>query len=234
MKEILNSKKLFLQRYASRVPNIFDVVKTVAGGSAVAGGVVGSAAYAASVAATQASGWSLVSSWPVIGGFAAGKAAAAGTAAAIATASSVAVIAPAVLLGGGAAYMIYKKRKKATLRRDSEVEVLANAFARVACLPMMALAVSVCKGDPRNAEPVRTYLLKELGAWGYAESYVKAGFDEAMRYSADELNSQYEWAMGQLKSGTTEGIGATPEELPYKAIRGFADDFRKGFEFCIG
>ena len=73
-----------------------------------------------------------------------------------------------------------------------------------------------------------------MGAWGYSESYVQALFDETMKHTAAELNGHYDWAMRQLTSGTTEGIGATPEELPYEAVREFADKFKSDFEFCIG
>ena len=83
-------------------------------------------------------------------------------------------------------------------------------------------------------DAVRNYVQKEMGAWGYAESYVRAGFDEALRYSPDEINGQYDWAMRQLASGSTEGIGATPQELPLDAVRDFAEGFRKKFASCIG
>lgn len=232
--KVLNSKKAFLEHYATRVPRVLDLAKSVGGGGAVAGGVMGAGAVAAGTAAANASAWSMFAGWPLIGGFAAGKAAAVGTAAGIAALGSAAVLVPALVLGGGVAYAIYRNREATTIRKDSRIEDLANAFVRVACLPMMALAVSVCQANPANRGPVLAYVLKELGAWGYAESYVKAGFDEAMRHSADELNGHYEWAMSQLRAGTTKGIGATPAELPYRAVRGFADDFRKGFEFCIG
>ena len=99
---------------------------------------------------------------------------------------------------------------------------------------MMACAVSICNASPANVESVRNYILKEMGAWGYAESYVRALFDETMNKTAAELNGYYDWAMRQLASGTTEGIGATPEELPYEAVREFADKFKSDFEFCIG
>ena len=231
---VLNSEDAFLEHYSTHVPGIFSLLSSVGAGGAVGGGIVSAAAATAGTAAAQASMWSMFTWLPLVGTIAAGKAAAVGAAATVAAATSATVLVPAILLGGGAAYAIYRLTSKKSLQEGTGIEELANAFARVACLPMMALAVSVCKGAPGNTESVRAYLLKELGAWGYAESYVNAGFDEAIRYSADELNSQYEWAMGQLKSGTTEGIGATPEELPYKAVKSFADDFRKGFESCIG
>lgn len=231
---VLNSKKAFLEHYATRDPGILNILKSVGGGGVVAGGAVGASAAAAGAAAAQASAWSAFAGWPLIGSFCAGKAAAAGTAAAVAAAGSAAVLVPALLLGGGIAYAIYAKSAKSTIRKGSGVEELASSFARVACLPMMALAASVCHANPANTEPVREYVLKEMGAWGYSEAYVKAGFEEAMNHSAAEIKDHYKWAMGQLKSGSTEGIGATPEELPYETVQGFAEDFKKGFEFCIG
>ena len=119
-------------------------------------------------------------------------------------------------------------------RKSSGMERLADAFARVACLPMMACAVSVCAANPASVDAVRNYVQKEMGAWGYAESYVRAGFDEALRHSPDEINGQYDWAMKQLAAGSAEGIGATPQELPHDAVKGFAEDFRKKFAGCIG
>ena len=117
---------------------------------------------------------------------------------------------------------------------DSCSERLADAFARVACLPMMACAVSVCAANPANVDAVRNYVQKEMGAWGYAESYVRARFNEALRHSPDEINGQYDWAMRQLASGSTEGIGATLQELPLNAVKDFAEGFRKKFVGCIG
>lgn len=232
--KVLNSSKAFRERYAKRVTNVFNVAAAVGAGGAATGGMVSASAAAASTAAINASAWSAFTGWPLIGGIAAGKAAAAGSAAAVAAATSAAVLLPAIAVGGGiAAGVIYWNRKRKTLHKGSGVETLADAFARVACLPMMALAVLVCKSNPSNTEGVRNYVLKELGAWGYAESYVRAGFDEAMRHSAADLDGQYHWAMGKLESGSTEGIGATPAELPVEAVRGFADEFRNNLEKCI-
>lgn len=232
--KVLNSAKAFREHYATRAPSVFSGAKALAAGGALATSVTGASAFAAGTAAAQASAWSTLVGWPLIGTIAAGKATAAGVAAGLAAAGSAAVLVPAVLLGGGAAYVIYRNRKKTTLQKTSGMERLADAFARVACLPMMACAVSVCAANPASVEAVRNYVQKEMGAWGYAESYVRAGFNEALRHSPDEINGQYDWAMRQLASGSTEGIGATLQELPLNAVKDFAEGFRKKFVGCIG
>ena len=232
--KVLNSAKAFREHYATRAPSVFSGAKALAAGGALATSVTGASAFAAGTAAAQASAWSSFVGWPLIGTIAAEKATAAGVAAGLAAAGSAAVLVPAVLLGGGAAYVIYRNRKKTTLQKTSGMERLADAFARVACLPMMACAVSVCAANPANVEAVRNYVQKEMGAWGYAESYVRAGFNEALRHSPDEINGQYDWAMRQLASGSTEGIGATLQELPLNAVKDFAEEFRKKFVGCIG
>ena len=232
--KVLNSAKAFREHYATLAPNVFAGAKALAAGGALATSVTGASAFAAGTAAAQASAWSTFVGWPLIGTIAAEKATAAGVAAGLAAAGSAAVLVPAVLLGGGAAYVIYRNRKKKSLQKTSGMERLADAFARVACLPMLACAVSVCAANPANVDAVRNYVQKEMGAWGYAESYVRAGFDEALRHSPEEINGQYDWAMRQLASGSTEGIGATPQELPLDAVKDFAEDFRKKFAGCIG
>lgn len=232
--KVLNSSKAFREHYAKRATNVFNVAAAVGAGGAATGGMVSASAAAASTAAINASAWSAFTSWPLIGGIAAGKAAAAGSAAAVAAATSAAVLLPAIAVGGGiAAGVIYWSRRKKTMHKGSRVEVLADAFAHVACLPMMALAVSVCQANPSNTEAVRNYVVKEMGAWGYAESYVREGFDEAMRHSQEEINGRYAWSIRQLQSGSTEGIGATPAELPVEAVRGFAESFKRDFESCL-
>ena len=232
--KVLNSAKAFREHYATRAPSVFSGAKALAAGGALATSVTGASAFAAGTAAAQASAWSTLVGWPLIGTIAAGKATAAGVAAGLAAAGSAAVLVPAVLLGGGAAYVIYRNRKKTALQKTSGMERLADAFARVACLPMMACAVSVCAANPANVDAVRNYVQKEMGAWGYAESYVRARFNEALRHSPDEINGQYDWAMRQLASGSTEGIGATLQELPLNAVKDFAEGFRKKFVGCIG
>lgn len=232
--EVLNSSKAFREHYTQLAGDVFDAVEAAGKGGAVAGGVVGTAAAAVGTAAAHASVWSTFASWPVIGSFAAGKATAAGVAAATAVAGSAVVVVPAVLIGGGVAYALYQKRQKKAIQKGTDANELANAFARIACLPMLALAVSICQTNPANVEGVRGYLNRELGAWGYSEQYIQAGFDEALRHSPEAINGHYEWAMRQLESGTTEGIGATPRELPRDAVRNFAEEFRRNFEFCIG
>ena len=232
--KVLNSAKAFREHYATRAPSVFSGAKALAAGGALATSMTGASALAAGTAAAQASVWSTFAGWPLIGTIAAEKATAAGVAAGLAAAGSAAVLVPAVLLGGGAAYAIYRNRKKKSLQKTSGMERLADAFARVACLPMLACAVSVCAANPASVDAVRNYVQKEMGAWGYAESYVRAGFDEALRHSPDEINGQYDWAMKQLAAGSAEGIGATPQELPHDAVKGFAEDFRKKFAGCIG
>ena len=232
--KVLNSAKAFREHYATRAPSVFCGAKALAAGGALATSVTGASAIAAGTAAAQASAWSSFVGWPLIGTIAAEKATAAGVAAGLAAAGSAAVLVPAVLLGGGVAYVVYRNRKKKSLQKTSGMERLADAFARVACLPMMACAVSVCAANPANVDAVRNYVQKEMGAWGYAESYVRAGFDEALRHSPDEINGQYDWTMRQLASGSMEGIGATPQELPHDAVKDFAEGFRKKFASCIG
>lgn len=231
---ILNSKKAFLAHYAKRVPNVYDMLGAVGKGSIVAGGAASASAFAVGTTVAHASLWSTFAGWPLIGTFAAGKATAAGIAAGLAAVGSPAVVVPAAVIGGGVAYACYRRRGKRTLRKTSGIEELADAFARVACLPMLALAVQLCTANPANIEPVREYLQKELCGWGYSEAYVRDGFDEALRHSAPELYGHYGWAMRQLGAGSTEGIGATPEELPVDAVRDFAEEFHKDLKFCIG
>ena len=232
--KVLSSSKAFREHYSKKAGNVFEKAKAAAAGSALAGCVTGTSALAIGTTAAQASIWSTFAGWPLIGGIAAGKATAAGVAAGLAAAGSAAVLVPAAVAGGGLAYVVYRNRKKTTLHKASGVENLAHAFARVACLPMMALAVSTCKANPGCTDAVRDYVTRELGAWGYTESYVRAGFEEALRHSPDEINGQYDWAMRQLASGSTEGIGATPQELPHDAVKDFAEEFRRKFAGCIG
>ena len=78
--------------------------------------------------------------------------------------------------------------------------------------------------------------------WSFGKAYEKTKtlyslnltFNEALRHSPDEINGQYDWAMRQLASGSTEGIGATLQELPLNAVKDFAEEFRKKFVGCIG
>ena len=223
---VLSSSKSFCDHYAAYSADVASALKSVAAG----GAVTGTSLAVAGTAAANASAWSLGSGLPLIGGYCAGKAVAAGVAAAL----SAGVLLPALAVGGGAAYYVYRKRGKRSLQKASGISQVAHAFARVACLPMMALAVSVCHANPANREPVLACIQKEMGAWGYAESYICAGFEEAMKYSPEAINGRYEWAMRQLESGSTEGIGATPRELPVDVVRNFAEDFRKKFDACIG
>jgi len=230
--KVLNNSDKFRERYAKRTLNVRGLAKMFGGGGAVGSTVAGASAFAVGHAAAGASLWSLGTSLPWVGAFCAGKATAVGIAAGTAALGSAAVLGPALLVGGGVAYAIYRTNR-ATLHKGSSASELANAFARVACLPMMALAVSICQADPASTEAVRDYVIKELGDWGYAEAYVRDGFEEAMRHSPEDLDGHYEWSIRQLESGSTEGIGATPVELPVKAVRGFADEFRNNLEKCI-
>ena len=224
--EVLSSPNAFREKYATRVPNVFSVAKSVAAG----GAVTGTTLAAAGTAAAHASIWSLGSSLPWVGSFCAGKAAAVGISAAL----GASVLLPALAIGGCAAYYVYRQRDKQSLQKMSGISAVAHAFARVACLPMIALAVSVCRTNPANRGAVCDYLVNDLGAWGYTEAYVRTGFEEALQYSPEAINGRYEWAIQQLASGSTEGIGATPQELPIDAVKEFAEDFRKKFEACIG
>ncbi len=226
---VLASSKTFKEKYSKRAFGLGGV----AAGLVTASGIAGTAATAASVAATQASAWTICASWPLIGSFCAGKAAAVGFAAGTAALGSAAVLAPAMIAGGGVAYVIYRNKKKRSLHKCTGIESLAHAFASVALLPMLGLAVSVCKSNPINTKEVTKYLIKELGAWGYSEAYVRNVFDNAMRLTPEEINRRYDQSMHLLASGSTEGIGTTPKELPYKEVRKFAEDFRKGFEACM-
>lgn len=231
---VLNSSEAFKSKYVARVGSFKEAVKAVGIGGAVASGVTGTSAIAVGTAAANASLWSLGAGLPWLGGFCAGKAAAVGTAAGVAALGSAAVLLPALTVGGGVVYLYYRNRKKSSMHKGSKIEELASAFARVACLPMMSLASSVCRSNPANVEPVRDYILKKMGAWGYAESFVRAEFEQAMKHTPAELNSQYEWAMRQLESGSTAGIGATPEELPANVVGRFAEEFREEFDSNLG
>lgn len=229
---VLNSSEAFREHYAKKACNAFEVTKATLGGCTMASGAAGTAAWAVGASAAQASVWSTFAGWPLVGSFAAGKAAAVGWAAGMAALGSATVLLPATLLGLGVAYGIYRHRNKKTLQKGSGIEELADAFARVAFLPMLALAVAACRSNPENEEPVRDYVVRTMGAWGYAEPYSRARFDEALGFSPEQINGQYGWAERQLASGSTEGIGATPAELPIGAIRGFAEEFSSQFKRC--
>ena len=231
---VLTSTTAFQNHYATRVPNVWDFAKSAAKGGIAASGMTGVSSLAVGTFVAQTSAWSTFAGWPLIGSFAAGKATAAGVAAGLAAAGSAAVIVPALAVGGGVAYVAYKKRKAHSLQCESRMSDLADAFARVASLPMMALAISMCHANPANVEPVGNFVLRELGAWGYAEEYIRDGFAEAMKYTPAEINGHYNWAMNQLEAGTTEGIGATPKELPARAVRDFAEEFKRKMELCVG
>lgn len=232
---VLNSETAFREHYAKKAGDVFTAGAALVGGGSVAAGATGLMAWSAGAAAAQASAWSAFASWPMIGAFCAGKAAAVGAAATTAALTSAPVLIPAAALGLGVAGAIYWcKRGRKPLQKGSGVSEVAHAFARVAFLPMMAVAVSTCHADPASTDGIRDYVLKVGGAWGYSEAYVRDGFSEALRHSPEELDGGYKWAMGQLERGSTEGIGATPSELPAKAVRAFAEEFKKNFEACIG
>ncbi len=227
---VLVSSKAFKEKYAKSVLCIGDLAK----GGAVTSCVAGASATAVGVAATQASVvWTLGSSLPLIGSWCAGQATMAGLAAGTAALGSAVVLGPALLVGGGVVYLLYQNGKKRSIHEGTPIESLAHTFASVAFLPMLALAVSVCKSNPANLEGVSEYLHKVIGAWGYSESYVRNLFDNAMLQSPEELGRRYDQAMRLLESGSTDGIGATPRELPYEEVRKFAEEFRNGFEACM-
>lgn len=226
---VLNSSEAFKAKYVARVGSVADAMRAVSAGGAVASGATGASAIAAGAAAAKASVWSLGAGLPFIGELCAGKAAMVGTTAGVAALGSATVLLPALAVGGVVAYVCYRNRKKRSLHKGSRIEDVARAFAGVALLPMLALAVAECRKNSANLEPVRDYVLKEMGAWGYSESYVRSEFDKAMKCNPEELSSRYYDAIRQLESGSTEGIGATPAELPADVIRGFADKFCKDF-----
>ncbi len=226
--KILTSSKAFKEKYTKHVLR----VGAVAAGVATTSCVAGTAATAVGFAATQASAWTLGSSLPLIGSWCAGHATMAGIAAGTSALGSVVVLGPALLVGGVACW-IYRNSQKQSLQKGSPVEGLAHAFASVAFLPMLALAVSVCRNNPSNLSAVSEYIHNAMGAWGYSEPYVRDVFDNAMRQSPEELGSRYNEAMCRLASGSTDGIGATPQELPYEEVQKFAEDFRNEFESCL-
>lgn len=233
--KVLNSSKAFCEHYAEMKAGFMGAAMAAVGGSTAAGGVIATSATAAGAAAVQASAWSALAGWPLVGTFAAGKAAAVGAAASAAAASSAMVILPTLVLGGGVAYGVYRlSRRKRTLQGSTGIERLADKFAHIALLPMMAAVVSTCQANSAATDSVEAYVRKELGAWGYSEEYVQARLMEAFRQSPEEINGNYEWEIGKLKSGSAEDIGATPVELNPKVVCRFADEFRRGFESCLG
>ena len=232
--KVLYSTTAFREHYVSRVPDAWDTAKAAAKGGAAATSVIGVSSLAAGTVVAQTSLWSTFAGWPLIGAFAAGKATAAGLAAGIAVAGSAVVLPIALATGGVIAYNAYQNRKAHSLQRQSGISTIANAFARFACLPMMALALTVCRANPANVEPVRNFILRELGAWGYAEAYIRARFEEAMKYSPAEIDERYAWLMNQLEAGSTDEIGATPAELPPAVVRAFAEEFKRNLSNCIG
>jgi hypothetical protein len=231
---VLNSSEVLKAKYVARVGSVADAMRAVSAGGAVASGVTGASAIAAGAAAAKASVWSIGVGLPLIGELCAGEAVMVGTTAGVAALGSATVVLPAIAIGGAVAYVCYRNRKKRSLHKGSRIEDVARAFAGVAFLPMLALAVAACRKNSANLEPVRDYVLKEMGAWGYSESYVRSEFDKAMKCTPEELNSRFDDAICQLESGSTEGIGATPAELPADVIRGFADKFSKDFGSNLG
>lgn len=199
----------------------------------MAGSIVGVSALAVGHAAASASLWSLGAGLPWVGAICASKATAAGIIAATAAIGNAAIVGPALLVGSGVAYAIYRNRCKKTLHKGSGVNELAHAFARVAFLPMLAFAVGVCQADPACKDAVCDKVLKEMGAWGYAEAYAREWFEKSLQNSPKDISALYERYIGQLKSGSTEGIGATPAELPVDVVCGFADEFRVKLEECV-
>ncbi|MDO5318633.1 MAG: hypothetical protein Q4G65_08415 [bacterium] len=232
--KVLSSSKAFREHYVARTGSIGEVVTAFVKGGAISSGVAGTSALAVGTTIAHTSAWTLASGLPWIGGLAASKATAAGIAAGIAAAGSAPVLVPAICIGGSLAYIAYRNRKKPTLHKGSDIGELANAFACVACLPMLALAVSVCQANPSNRSCVLDFILKEMESWGYSENYIRASFEEAMSHSPQELEGKYQWAIQQLSAGSTEGIGATPEELPGNMVQGYADDFKRAFKACLG
>ena len=229
--KVLNSATTFREKYATRGDDAIELAMAGIKGGVTASGFVGTAAVAAGTAAAHASLWSSLAGWPLIGGLAASKATAVGVAAAMA--GGAAAVIPAVVVGGGIAYAVYRRRKKKTLHKGSSVEELAKAFADVSWLPTLARAVSACRDKLASANDIQNFLLREMGAWGYSEAYIIRRFSEALKSVPAELEKQYERAIRRLASGSTEGIGATPAELPVETVREFADEFRRHLDLCF-
>lgn len=230
---VLNSTTAFGEHYAVRREDFKERAVALGKGAAAMGGVAGTSALAVGAFAAQASAWSAFAGWPLIGGMAAGKATAAGVAAGLSALGGAPVLVPALAVGGVVAYMAYRGRARQPCQRGSSVEEVADAFARVAWLPMLAAAASLCIVDPACRDDVRNYVLREMGAWGYAESYVQAAFKEALATSPCALYARYGWLMDGLAAGRTDGTGATPGELPPDVVAQFADEFRTKLESCV-
>ena len=230
--KVLTSSTAFNDHYAD--PNRRAAALAAAGlGLGTTATLMAAGAAAAGTAAAGASAWTLGAGLPLVGGWCAAHASAVGVAAGTAALTSAAVLAPALIAGGGLAFLAYRRKWNRALQKGSGVSALAHAFAGVAFLPMMALAVTTCQTHPEKAEYLRDRILKETGAWGYAESYVRERFEEAMKSSSSELDRRYSQKLELLKRGSTEGIGATPEELPVNVVQAFAENFKRDLQSCI-
>ena len=230
--QVLRSTETFRKQYVRRIPGLLDILKAGGTGTVTTWGIVSGASVLAAKAAAAATVWSSATGWPLIGGLATAKVAAVSAAAASAAAST--VLLPAVLVGGGVTYVMIEKRKKRAIQKGSSVSDLADAFAHVAWLPMLAQASELCVRSPQSREAMLRYVQKTMGDWGYSEAYVQSRFDEAMSESRDALVARYDTYMGKLKAGETDEFDVSPKELPSAAVGKFAAEFRDGFQACIG
>ena len=231
--KVLRSTDAFRKMYVTSSIGTGDLVKAGGSGVATMTGLVGGFSLMAAKLAAVTTPWAVATGWPVVGGLAATKVAAISAAAASAAAS--AALLPAALAGGGIACGIIavKKMKKRTIQKGSSVSDLADAFARVAWLPMFAQASELCARSPQSREAMLQYVQKTLGDWGYSESYVQNQFDEAMAEPRDALAARYDAYMGKLKAGEVDEFDVSPEELPAAAVGKFAVEFRDGFKSCL-
>lgn len=227
--QVLRSTKAFCEKYSKK--SFKDFVVAGGAGGAVTTVFVGTVSSAAASAAAAATPWAVATGWPLIGGLAASKVAAVSAAAASAAVGT--AILPAVVVGGVVTCVMLKKRKKRAIQKESGVSDLADAFAHIAWLPMLARASEFCARCPRSREPILRYVQKTMGDWGYSEAYVRNQFDEALSESRDALDTRYDVYMGKLNAGKIDELGVSPQELPPTVVKQFADEFRNGFQSCI-
>ena len=197
--KVLYSTKQFKDKYVENTSTVVRGLTATTGCVAVAGGWM----TAAGTAAASASGWSTVAtaaSWvpwfgPSVASWAAGKAAAVGLAAAF----GASVLVPAILVGGGVAYMAYRKADgKREMAKTTPIETIADAFANVAFLPMAAKAIEVAQRNPGLANEMQDRVFNTAREWGYSDEYIWSLRDKYCAMSPDAIRRRYDENMAKI------------------------------------
>lgn len=228
---VLCSTRAFSDKYARTAVDFLGGVKMFIGGIATSGGAVATAVGTTTVVTTTTSVFAPFTTWPFIGAFAAGKVAAAGAAAA-AAATSIALL-PALALGAGASYLIYRGLKKKSLHKGSNIEDLADDVAHIAWLPMLSRASELCRENQTQKAATLAHVQNVMRDWGYAEAYTKRLFEDALESSASELDERFCSKMKALKDKQEGGFKVSLRELPRGFMQKLSEDFKSQFESCI-